>query len=234
MRRRAACRNAKESWTTRAFGLIRQASLALLSARRRTGSRPPGRRSSGLVRPSTLPSVKRPRLHKRARPSYARASPALKPSDWLPRFGYGTGDALLKTTRRRTHYAHRRRFRRRSERTRSFSLAAALSRDRVFRPVFSLPGATTSNEFKTPQTTIRSGCIRHAAKAISQASIPNVPAQFPEKFWATRGFFHHRCGEKKPLDRESGTGVRCWCGAVLVGILHRIFPHSQAVGRLVL
>ena len=134
MRRRAACRNAKESWTTRAFGLIRQASLALLSARRRTGSRPPGRRSSGLVRPSTLPSVKRPRLHKRARPSYARASPALKPSDWLPRFGYGTGDALLKTTRRRTHYAHRRRFRRRSERTRSFSLAAALPRDRVFRP----------------------------------------------------------------------------------------------------
>ena len=237
VRRRAACRNAKENWTTRAFGLIRAATG--VAARYCPPADAPD-----LVLPAVgAPvSIDLPRSSqgrdlvyvKRARPSYARATPALKPSGWLPRFGYGTGVSLLKTMKRRTHYAHRRRFRRRSERTRSFSLAAALPRDRVFRPVLPLPGATTSNEFKTPQTTIRSGCIRHAAKAISHVSIPNVPAQFPEKFWVTRGFFHHSCGEKKPLDRESGTGVRCWCGAVLVGILHRIFPHSQAVGRLVL
>ena len=124
---------------------------------------------------------------KRARPSYARATPALKPSDWLPRFGYGTG-AMLRATADHPNAA-----------THTLCAPAKIPSPERAYPKFlpsrgvtsgpgvptgcSLPGATTSHEFKTPQTTIRSGCIRHAAKAISGVSIPGTPAQIPGDFW---------------------------------------------------
>jgi len=54
----------------------------------------------------------------------------------------------------------------------------------------SLPHATASNEHLPPQTNASTYCTRQQrSNAISGVSIPNVPARFPEKFWATRDFF---------------------------------------------
>ena len=153
----------------------------------------------------------------RARPSYARATPALKPADWLPRFGYGTG-AMLRATADHPNAA-----------THTLCAPAKIPSPERAYPKFlpsrgvtsgpgvptggSLPGATTSNEFKTPQTTIRSGCIRHAAKAISGVSIPGTPAQIPGDFWPAVIFLQRR----KSGDAEGIWGMNCLLAATRSG-----------------